>query len=719
MSGTITAGSLTSLSGAGLNITGKTGLNASATAGSILISANAEAGPGSGILSLYGCGSVHMDSSQGPIYLSAHTGLWANGSSSAELNSAAGPVTVNGYSLTTLTSYTDNVLISANAVGKSTSIYGCASLTLGTSTADISIVAATSAELISKIGTLTVNGQGLVTIESNANNVIIAANAIGKSTSIYGCGGIVVCSQSGSIDVYSGTYTNITSGTTFSVTAVGVNIDSGSLPGTFTSTSSDIIIGAAQTTYVNGTNQVSIESAAGGVNINAKNGMLYVNGSKALTIHAIGTGGDGDVNILANHQLNLTSNGRATLSIYDSGGSQQSLTFNNYGTAYGTGITISGVAAPDSDNDVANKQYVDSLVVGLNFQHSCRLNALSGASPYDTYPDVTYLAGVISVTGIQTIDGQALVPNDRILVTQNAITHIGAFAAGIYIYSISGSNSILTRDITDVELNSAYTYIEAGTSANKAYVQTYVIEHSDTDDENWILFSAVGFAGGSHIGPTTLGANGYSSDTGISTMASVRAITSGVSYIQNFAAGGLILESNVISQSTPVPRYGPAFYLSSPNCAGFGQKGVIRMVTQVSSDGSDIYTAPDSKLSFQRFGYVDSVSPVITAISLDLDTNIGRLIMTADPTGNLTASAMCDGVEVMFSAPNADTWIGNVLDPTKTYYVKNYNVNGVTGVATFQVSKTIGGNPMVFDSDDLTGADPHIHLWREISCFSS
>lgn len=719
MSGTITAGSLTSLSGAGLNITGKTGLNASAAAGSILISANSAGAAAA----MYGCGSLLLGSHDGLILATAASTIVANGNSGVTLNSLAGPITVNGHGLVTIESNADNVLIAANADGKSMGIWGCARLTLGTSTADISIVAATSAELISQSGTLTVNGQGLVTIESNANNVIIAANAVGASTTIYGCGSIVVCSQSGHIDINSGTSVNITSGTSFSVIAVGVDINSGSLPGTFTSTSSDIRIEAAQTTYVNGTNQVSIESSDGGVNINAKNGMLYVNGSKALTIQAIGTDGDGDVNILANHQLNLTSNGTATLSLYDSGGSQQSLTFNNYGTAYGTGITISGVAAPASNGDVANKQYVDSLVVGLNFQHSCRLNAPSGASPYDTHPTVAYLAGVISVTGIQTIDGQALVTDDRILVTQGAITSIGPHAAGIYIYSISGGDSILTRD-TGVDLSSAYTYIEAGTSANKAYVQTYVIVNPDTDAENWILFSAVGSAGGSHIGPTTLGANGYSLDTGISTMASVRAITSGVSYIQNFAAGGLILESNVISQSTPAPRYGPALYLSSPNCTGFGQKGAIRMVTQVSSDGSDIYTAPDSKLSIQRFGYVGTglyPSPVITAISNGgANPNPdGTITMSADLTGNLTASAMCDGVEVMFSAPDADNWVGGVLDPTKTYYVINYNNNVVSGVATFQVSKTIGGAVVGFDTFVLTGADPNIHLWREISCIGS
>lgn len=663
MSGTITVGSLTSLSGASLNIVGQTGLNASAATGSVLISANA----GGAAAAMYGCGSLLLGSHDGFILATATTTIVANGNSGVTLNSSAGPITVNG--------------------------------------------------------------SGVVTIESNANNVLIAANSTGKNTSIYGRDQILVCSQSGSIDLYSDTNTNITSGATFNVLASGVTINSGSGTNTLNS-NLDVIINALRTTYVTGTEHVSIySSGTGGVEINADGGLMHVTGSQAVTIEASGTGTGGDVRILANHQLNLTSNGTATLSLYDSGGSSRSLTFNNHGTAYGVGITISGVAAPASNDDVANKQYVDSLVVGLNFKQSCRLRALVGGSPFDDHPTVTYSSGIItpSVGGIYHIDGQTLVNGDRILVAQDAISSLGSYAAGIYTYIIDTGTSTLTRagdaDI-GAELSSAYTYIEAGTSANNAYVQTYAITSPHTDAENWILFSAVGSAADrtSHIGPTTLGANGYSENTGIPTMASVREITSGVSYIQNFTAGGLILESNVISQDTPATRYGPALYLTSPNCAGFGQKGVIRMVTQATSDGSDIYAAPESKLSVQRFGYIGTglyPSPVITSISTGGAISNGTITMSADLTGSLTASAMCDGVEVMFSAPNADNLIGGVLVPTKTYYVKNYAINGATGVATFQVSETIGGAVVGFITSSLTGADKHIHLWREIGCFGS
>ena len=481
---------------------------------------------------------------------------------------------------------------------------------------------------------------------------------------------------------------------------------------------------------VNGYGLVTIESDAGSVviaaNATSKQLSTYskdktnISSCASVNITACGTGGISLTSYNVDGVIKLQSASTITLIT-----GTQTLTLSN-GAGAGGGVLMRGLAPPEETTDAANKEYVDSLVVGLNFKPSCRVNAPTGASPLNAGSNATYAsgAGTISLNtpgSLTAIDGVTVVVGDRVLVTQLSTTGLfvpsgpglssGAHpeAAGIYTVT-SITAGVLTRASdcdTPGEMSSAYTYVEEGTLfKNKAYVQTYTIADFSTDAQHWVVFSASdGGADIAHIGPTTLGANGSSVNTGISTMASVRAITNST-YNQNFAAGGLILESDVITKDSTAtgPRFGPALYMSSPNAIGLGLKGVHRLVTCSTGNG-DIYSEPNARLSFQKFASI----PPLTITSINASS-----ITLANAVSSVTAVGLKIGDEIMFSGANGATtsWVGETFDPTVVYYIKTISGSIIT------VSSTIGGSAETAGSN-TTVPNGVIYLWTEISSINT
>lgn len=114
---------------------------------------------------------------------------------------------------------------------------------------------------------------------------------------------------------------------------------------------------------------------------------------------------------------------------------------------------ITGLAEPSAAQDAATKNYVDTVAQGLDAKLSVRAATTAN----------------ITLSGTQTIDGVALIANDRVLV-KNQTTNT---QNGIYVVA-GGAWSRATDADTTPELVSAFTFVEEGTvNADTGWVSTF------------------------------------------------------------------------------------------------------------------------------------------------------------------------------------------------------------------------------------------------------
>jgi hypothetical protein len=166
----------------------------------------------------------------------------------------------------------------------------------------------------------------------------------------------------------------------------------------------------------------------------------------------------------------------STVELNDLAAPDGTVSFNNQ--------VLSNLADPSADQDAANKRYVDGVAQGLDVKQSVRV--------------ATTAAGTLasSFENGDTIDGQTLATNDRILIKNQAAPEEN----GIYTVNASGAPTRALDANTWGELISAFVFVEIGTAnADTGWVST-------VDAGGTLNTTAVTFAQFSGAGTYTGGA---------------------------------------------------------------------------------------------------------------------------------------------------------------------------------------------------------------------
>lgn len=210
----------------------------------------------------------------------------------------------------------------------------------------------------------------------------------------------------------------------------------------------------------------------------------------------------------------------------------------------GSSTVIAGVATPFFDTDAANKGYVDSVAQGLDIKPSVLLATTAALGAYTYSPGNSGVGATITITatGVLTIDGTAVVQNNRILVKNetgaytNNTTPSAAFN-GIYTVTTAGAvgvSAVLTR-ATDFDVNTeipgAFTFVETGTTnQDRGFVCT-------TDAGATMGQTAITFVQFSAAGSFTAG-------TGIDiTSNTISLATGNVLSLHNLLANGFVVRN--------------------------------------------------------------------------------------------------------------------------------------------------------------------------------
>ena len=257
-------------------------------------------------------------------------------------------------------------------------------------------------------------------------------------------------------------YSSLTAVGTLANLAVTGNTTAGNINTAGIVTATGNITGGNITT-IGTANLTTIQSSTISASGNVTGGNLLTSGLISATGNI--TGGNVNTNNIVGTGVTITSTGALNLA------PTSNITVNSK--------NITGLADPVQDQDAATKSYVDTVAQGLDPKASVVV-ATYAALPAYTYNNGTSGVGA-TITGVAagvlTIDGVAVVLNDRVLVKNE--TGANAPYNGIYLCTIAGTVSVayvLTR-ATDfnqqAEMYSAFTFTETGTvNADTGWVCT-------------------------------------------------------------------------------------------------------------------------------------------------------------------------------------------------------------------------------------------------------
>ena len=301
-------------------------------------------------------------------------------------------------------------------------------------------------------------------------------------------------------------------------------------------------------------------------------------------------------------------------------GSNQTITLapTGTGTIDVSSKRITSLADPTQASDGATKSYVDSIASGLDPKASVVV-ATYAALPAYTYNNGSSGVGATltgSATGVLTVDGVAVVLNDRVLVKDE--TGGNAPYNGIYLCTTAGAVGtayVLTRS-TDfdqaAEIPSGFTFVESGTNQS---------------DTGWVCTTS---ATSLVVGTTAItfvqfsGAGQYTAGTGLTLTGS------------QFSISNTAVTANSYGNSTAIPSF------------------TVNQQGQLTAASTNVVVAPAGTLS----GTI--LNATVVTSSLTTVGTLGNLTVTANiAAGNVLTNNLlyANGTPYVTSAAGANRQI--------------------------------------------------------------
>jgi hypothetical protein len=422
------------------------------------------------------------------------------------------------------------------------------------------LTAGTAISVTNAAGSITIANTGVTAIAGTAGNVTLSA-ATGSVTANLATAGTAGTYAQVTTDAFgrvtAGVVINpVSSGGTglSTATANGVIYGNGTsaMGVTAQGTASQVLTGSAgapvwsNTPTLTGTNFTGIPNSAltnnsitvtGGTGLGVSGSPVALGGTVTLsntgvTSNVAGTnitvsGATGAVTIGLVAAPTIT--GTNITGIPNAGLTNSSVTIGSTNIALGatsttlagmTGITFSsgtvtGLATPSASSDAATKSYVDSSIQGLSWKQAVKAATTAN----------------ITLSGTQTVDGIALVANDRVLVKNQTTTSTN----GIYVVAAGAWARSVDSD-TAVEIDGEAVYVQQGTvNADTGWTETATVVTLGTDPVVYAQFS---------------GSGSYTAGTGLSLTGNVFAntgvlsVTTSTGLSTNVAATGAVTITN-------------------------------------------------------------------------------------------------------------------------------------------------------------------------------
>jgi hypothetical protein len=323
------------------------------------------------------------------------------------------------------------------------------------------------------------------------------------------------------------------------------------------------------------------------------------------------------------------------------------------------GFKATNSGAPTAGSDLATKTYVDNAVAGLAWKDSVRA-ATAGAPP--------------PLTGLQTVDGVALVAGDRVLIKDGT-------AAERFIYVVSASTWTIAEDNnTEAELVGAAVFVSEGTvNADTAWVMT----NNAPITPGLTGLTWAQFAGG---GAVTAGAGMTQSGNVLDVVAANSSIFVAANDIQvNYAGTAGEFGSSALAARSD--HHHDSRYITSAGTAYIGTAGAGLTKTGTTVD----VIAGDATI-------------VVAADS------ITRAALTGDVTTAINAATIANGVvtNAKLATMPANTFKANntagVAAPQDITVAAMQATLGIRGALTGDVTSPAGSNAMTIANDVVTNS---------------
>ena len=320
--------------------------------------------------------------------------------------------------------------------------------------------------------------------------------------------------------------------------------------------------------------------------------------------------------------------------------------------------TITNLADPVNAQDGATKNYVDSVAQGLDAKQSVKAATTAN----------------ITLSGTQTVDGVALVANDRVLVKNQTTTSTN----GIYLVA-AGAWTRATDADTWAELISAFTFVEQGTvNGDTGWVST--VDAGGTLNTTAVTFAQFSGAG-SYLAGSGLTISGNTFNVGTANTGRIVVNADDIDLATTGITGGTY-------RSVTVDAYGRATAGTNPTSfSGYGisdtSANLAASITDETGTGSLVFgTSPiltTPALSGETFSTTNNVTAGTNAQ--------GQGALTSDYNVITTAATSPSGVTLPTATQGRRIIVVNKgANPINVYPATGGTIDALTANASIQLA---------------------------------